>query len=218
MRERSFLRTIKRNLDLSFSQPNWANNLTGGDVFTFYFFSALPTCSSLMSFLFSFLICNLSMSHLSINPYKSQRHTHKNHRIAFFPSLSFEKLRLGKFKPHKNGLTKPGASKLESPPCTAVSSWVCQISATSSGTLGYHLGLKPNTTDTMKLIFLPHLLLLWRRYQQEKEEKKRKALYQVTRVTLGILRMLLVLLFVVAWATTPRVRLQSSTETGLPGF
>lgn len=177
MRERSFLRTTKRNLASSFRQPNWAKNLMGGDVY-FPLFSLLPTYSSLMSFLFSYLSSILSMSHLSINP--SISHTHKKSQdSSFFPSLSFEKLMLGKLKPHQNSLTKPGASKSDTqselPTSTAVSSWVCQSSITSSGwkpTLGYHLGFKFNITETIKLIFLSHLCLLWRRYKQEKEEKK----------------------------------------------
>lgn len=46
-------------------------------------------------------------------------------------------------------------------------------------------------------------------------EEKRQALYQVTvRVILGIISMLLVALFVVKWATIPRLRVQSSTEAG----
>lgn len=83
---------------------------------------------------------------------------------------------LGKLKLHKNGLTKTGASKSdtqsESLVSTAGSSWVCQITATSSGKLGYHLGFKSNITETMKIIFLPYLHLLWGRYKQEKEESK----------------------------------------------
>lgn len=48
---------------------------------------------------------------------------------------------------------------------------------------------------------------------------KRQALYQGTaRVTLGIMSMLLVALFLVEWATTPRLRVQSSTEAGLHSF
>lgn len=46
-------------------------------------------------------------------------------------------------------------------------------------------------------------------------EEKRQALYQVTvRVILGIISMLLAALFMVKWATTPRLRVQSSTEAG----
>lgn len=150
MRERSFLRTTKINLASSFKQPNWAKNLMGGDVY-FLLFSLLPTYSSLMSFLFFYLSSILSMSHFSINPSKSHTCTQKSQDSSFFPSLSFEKLMLGKLKPHQNSLTKPEASKSDTqselPTSTAVCSWVCQSSITSSGwisTLGYHLGFKFN--------------------------------------------------------------------------
>lgn len=223
MRERSFLRIIKRNLDSSFRQPNWANNFMEGDVFTSYFFPLSPPvllwCLSYSLTSASSWACHtfqqIHLNHQHIHTQKSQEQD-----SSFFPSLSFEKFMLGKLKPHKNGLTKAGASKSdtqsESPSSTAVSSWVCQSSATSSGMLGYRLGFKFNIPETMKLNFLSHLHLLRRRYKQEREEKKEKLC--IKRVALGSLKMLLVPLFVLAWATTPRLRVQSSTETVLPSF
>lgn len=132
-----------------------------------------------MSFLFSYLSSILSMSHLLINLSKS--HTQKSQDRSFFPSLSFGELMLGKLKLQQNGLTKPGANKSdtqsESCTSTAVSSWVCQITASSSGMLGYHLGSKSNITEIINLILLHHLHLHWRRYKQEKRGEKIKALY-----------------------------------------
>lgn len=52
---------------------------------------------------------------------------------------------------------------------------MCQIHATSSGRLGYHLGFKSNITEKMELIFFPISTYFGEGINRKKRRKKKSS-------------------------------------------